>query len=140
MVVPSIAFGVLLLLISGALFSWSLLQAQNPPDERDSATDKYLDQQSRRRFHVNGLVSLCGIAFIILPFLTPVGGSVVGLLAIIMVIRILYLAMTDMVSTQRFLLDSQLEQLDEVKTLKDEIEQFRAEKGGSERNGSKKES
>jgi len=72
--------------------------------------------------------------------LTPVGGSVVGLLAIIMVIRILYLAMTDMVSTQRFLLDSQLEQLDEVKTLKDEIEQFRAEKGGSERNGSKKES
>ena len=134
MVLP-IVFGGLLLLVSAALFYWWFNHGRVDENAEETTAQRYLVQQSRRRFHVNSLVGLCGIAFILVPFLDLSGASIVGVLTIIIVVRMLHLAMVDMASTQKFILESQIEQMQEAKVLRDEIERFRNENESSERNG-----
>ena len=134
MVLP-IVFGVLLLLVSAGLFYWWFNHGRVDESGEETTTQKYLVEQSRRRFHVNSLVALCGIAFILVPFLNLVGASIVGLLTVVIVIRMLHLAMVDMASTQKFIVHSQIEQMQEAKVLQDEIERFQEETEAAERNG-----
>ena len=135
MIAP-IVFGCVLLAISGLLFIWWHRRRRVPLKSQDNATiHNYLIKQSRRRFQMNWMVGLCGVSFISIAFLNSLAAATVGLLTIVLVLRILYLAILDVISTQQFMVQSQLEHMHEVAVLQKEIEQYRAEQDQGERNG-----